>query len=59
MLQGICTSITPSALSVTLLLPASISGAGAASLMAMLFMAAMRTGIGGWKPLVKFRLTSL
>lgn len=56
---GICTSITPSALMLTWLVPASISGVADASIIAAPFIASMRM-IGGWKPpLFKLRLTSL
>ena len=57
---GICTSITPSALMLTWLVPASISGVTAASIIAAPFIASMRIGLGGWKPPVfRLKLTSL
>lgn len=58
--HGICTSITPSALMLTWLVPASISGVTAASIIAAPFIASIRIGMGRWKPpLLRFRLTSL
>lgn len=58
--QGICTSMTPSALTVTWLVPASICGVGAASIIAMPLASKLRMAIGGWKlPVLRLRLTSL